>query len=203
MKRFLSSLFLILFSGFVMAATPAEQLTSLLGNLQSMRAQFTQEVLNGKGKVLQKSNGQMALQRPGKFRWITQHPTQQQLIADGKKVWLYDLDLQQVTVQKQDTQSSQSPAMLLSGSVASLTRNFKITFIKDSENNFELQPVGKKAMFKNVQLFFTGNQLTKMRLTDSLGQTSLLTFSQIENNPALPENLFHFQVPKGVDVVQQ
>jgi len=194
--------FLCLFVNSAFAATPAENLTTLLSDLKTMRAQFTQKVVDNKGVTIQTSNGQMAMQRPGKFRWDTQS-SGQQIVADGKKVWIYDVDLQQVMVQKQDMDSVKSPAVLLSGSVKTLTQKFKITELphKDPGAWFELKPVYKDAPFQSVKLHFVNGQLQAMQLLDSLGHVSHLTFSRVETNLALPASLFHFRVPNGVDVV--
>jgi outer membrane lipoprotein carrier protein len=186
------------------AVTPADRLTQLLSDLKTMRAQFTQRVVDRKGVTIQEATGQMALQRPGQFRWDTQS-TGQQIVADGKKIWVYNVDLQQVMVQKQDMNSMKSPALLLSGSVASLKSKFKITELQSKDPGFwfELKPQYKDAPFQSVQLHFVKGQLQAMRLTDSLGHSSLLTFSRVERNLALPESLFRFRVPKDVDVVDQ
>jgi outer membrane lipoprotein carrier protein len=192
----------LLFINSAFAETSAERLTQLLTNLKTMRAQFIQRVVDKKGVTIQESNGQMALQRPGKFRWDTQS-TGQQIVADGKKIWVYDADLQQVMVQKQDMDSLKSPALLLSGSIQSLTKKFKITELKRSEPGFwfELTPQYKGAQFQSVQLNFVKGQLQAMRLTDTLGHASQLIFSRVETNLVLPESLFNFRAPKGVDVV--
>jgi outer membrane lipoprotein carrier protein len=204
MIKFLWLGILSLFINSAFAETPADRLTKQLSDLKTMRAQFTQRVVDKKGGTIQESNGQMAMQRPGKFRWDTQS-TGQQIVADGKKIWVYDADLQQVMVQKQDMDSLKSPALLLSGSIASLTKKFKITELKSTESGvwFELKPTYKDAPFQSVQLHFVKGQLQAMRLADSLGHSSQLTFSRVETNLALPESLFNFRVPKGVDVVDQ
>jgi outer membrane lipoprotein carrier protein len=186
------------------ADASVDRLAQLLSDLKTMRAHFTQRVVDTKGTQVQTTNGQMALQRPGRFRWDTQS-TGQQIIADGKKVWVYDPDLQQVMVQKQDMNSQQSPAQLLSGSVMSLTSKFKITQLNSKDKGlwFELKPLYKDAPFQSVQLHFVKGQLQNMNLSDSLGHTSHLTFTQVETKKTLPASLFRFRVPVGVDVVDQ
>ncbi|MFU8797889.1 MAG: outer membrane lipoprotein chaperone LolA, partial [Gammaproteobacteria bacterium] len=172
--------------------------------LKTMRAQFSQQVKDSKGTIIQEVNGQMALQRPGRFRWDTQS-TGQQIVADGKKVWIYDSELQQVQIQKQDMDSVKSPAVLLSGSLQKLKNTFKITELTRKEAGvwFELTPVYKDAPFQSVQLHFIKGRLENMRLSDAMGHTSYLTFSRVEMNRALSASLFKFRIPQGVDVVDQ
>jgi outer membrane lipoprotein carrier protein len=116
----------LIFINSVFAETPAGLLRKQLSDLKTMRGQFTQRVVDCKGVTIQEATGQMVLQRSGQFRWDTQS-TGQQIVADGKKIWVYNVDFQQVMVQKQDMNSMKSAALLLSGSVASLKSKFKIT----------------------------------------------------------------------------
>lgn len=194
-------LFFILFFPALSFADPASQeLVQLLGNLQTLQAQFTQTVMDGRGKAIQKTSGQMSMQRPGKFRWQTFSPGKQLLIADGNKIWFYDEGLEQVTVQKQQAVSQNSPAMLLSGSPEQLSEQF---IISKQGSTFKLVPKNKEGLFRSVQLTFNNQQLVNMKLIDNLGQVTVVQFSQVKSNPALSASLFTFKVPQGVDVVRQ
>ncbi len=182
------------------------QLAQLLTNLKSLQATFAQTVYDGNGNVLQQTSGAMSLQRPGKFRWQVQSPSKQLLIADGKQVWFYDPDLSQVTVQKQQSDNKSSPAMLLSGSTQELTQNFVVAPAKVNDKSaqaFQLTPKQKSSLFQSVQLDFRSGQLRSMRLIDSLGQATVIRFTQVKNNPTLNPSLFRFVTPKGVDVVRE
>lgn len=183
------------------AATASEDLIGLLTKLYSLKADFVQSVLDGRGSVIQKTSGQMAMQRPGKFRWETQKPGQQLVIADGKKIWFYDVDLQQVTVQKQQATHSNSPALLLNGEPTNLVKDFIIT--QPANGIYQLKPKRTDSLFSIVELGFQTNKLKSMRLQDSFGQITTVQFSNVENNSVLPANLFQFVLPKGVDVVRQ
>lgn len=197
---------LCLMSHFVYAESASEVLAQKLTQLHSMQARFSQQILDGKGRIMQQSTGKFALLRPGKFRWEIEQPTQQLLIADGKRIWMYDKDLQQVTIQRQDNRSANSPALLLSGSVTTLKKNFKVNYSNKSDKEgtwFALQPIKKEAMFQSVALYFKGEQLHGMRLIDNLGQASDLTFSHVVNNPTIAANHFTFEPPTGVDVIDQ
>ena len=189
----------------VWASPASEQLTTILTNLHTMQAQFNQVVQDGHGQILQQSSGQMALSRPGKFRWDTQKPSHQLLIADGQKIWFYDQELQQVTLQNQHKAHSSSPAMLLDGSTTSLTKDFIVNSVANSGSvqTYKLTPRSKNSLFQLVYLSFKQNQLQQMRLLDNLGQETIVNFSQVKTNASLGNNLFRFVAPKGVDVVTQ
>ncbi len=189
----------------VFAATPTQQLAAILNNLQGMQAQFAQTVQDGHGQIMQQSSGTMALSRPGKFRWDTRNPSHQLLIADGQKLWFYDEELQQVTVQNQHAVHTGSPAMLLEGSAISLTQDFTVNTVtgNDNKQTFKLTPRKKDTLFNTVYLSFKQNQLQQMRLIDNLGQETLINFSRVIVNPPLNNTVFRFITPKGVEVVNQ
>jgi outer membrane lipoprotein carrier protein len=187
------------------AESASAQLIQILDHITSLQTRFIQTVYSGgKKNILQQTSGVMSLQRPGKFRWQVFRPSEQLLIADGRRVWFYDEGLAQVTVQKQQSENQNSPAMLLSGSSNELTRNFTITGLStsDTEQRYKLVPKIKNSLFQAVILDFQHNELHGMRIVDSLGQSTVVMFSHVKTNPALPAKLFHFVVPKGVDVVE-
>lgn len=187
------------------AQSDTDQLINVLGNINSLQANFDQTVNDANGGVLQSAQGTMSILRPGKFRWEIKAPAQQLLIADGKNIWFYDVDLAQVTKQKQQAAENGSPAMLLSGSVQKLAQDFIITTQSTSNNamTFKLVPRSKQAMFQQVILNFKDGKLRSMKLFDNLNQATIVNFSAVKNNPQLNTKLFTFTVPKGVDVVTQ
>lgn len=177
---------------------PADELKHLLSD-KEVQANFEQTIMDSHNAILQKSSGKMALERPGKFRWQTLKPSSQLLIADGNKIWLYDESLQQVTVQKQNTEKQNSPAMLLSGNIDELTNHYVITSSdKNGQQIFTLRPK-KEGLFERVDLIFADNQLVEMKLHDNLGQLSDVKFSDWQKTTK-PE-MFKFSPPPGVDVV--
>lgn len=192
--------FIVLFPAISFADSAEQELIQILSNLQTLQAQFTQTVFDGHGRSLQQTSGEMMMQRPGKFRWQTFKPSKQLLIADGNRIWFYDTDLQQVTVQKQHAASKNSPAMLLSGSPEKLAQDF---LISKQGSDFKLVPKSKEGLFQSVQLAFNNQTLVSMKLVDNLGQVTRVQFSQVKNNPALSAGTFNFRVPNGVDVVRQ
>lgn len=190
---------------FLLTSNPVlaeDQLSHLLNNLQTSRANFTQTVMNSRGQILQQLSGKMTIQRPGRFRWEVTQPNRQLLIADGQRIWFYDIDLQQITIQTQKT-ATDSPAALLSDSSKNLTQQFAIHPLMDVQG-FTLFPKNKNALFQSIILIFEKDRLQEMRLVDKLDQHTVINFSQVELNPHLPAQTFHFVMPKdkNIDIVK-
>lgn len=172
MKLKFTFLITILFIVNAFAQMPGQQLVQLLSQLHSMQAKFVQNSYDNTGRLLQKSVGVMALQRPGKFRWETKSPSHQLIIADGTNIWIYDADLKQASKKNMSTSSqSTNPASLLSGSTEALQQRFSITKMNKANGDwFELKPITKNDMFEWIQLHFKNNQLIGMILSDNLNQ---------------------------------
>ena len=174
-----------------------------LNAIQSMTASFKQ-IVKAKKREVSRSSGTMALQRPGRFRWQTKQPMAQLVVADGKKMWVYDVDLEQVTVKAQEKGLGGTAALFLSGYDNTVTRDFDVT--QTTQGNvmvFDLHSKSSKANFQRIKLLFTQDTLTGLEMYDQLGQTTFVTLSQIKVNPKLAETVFKFKPPKGVDVVKQ
>src|SRR5690606_6675924 len=137
-----------------------------------------------------------------RFRWDYRAPYEQVIVSDGVRIWVYDRDLEQVTVRKLDQALSATPAMLLSGEGA-LTDNFDVIAAEERSGVLwvELQPKRDDTDFKSVRLGFAGQHLRYMELADKLGQTTLLEFSDVRRNPSLDAARFVFDVPPGADVI--
>ncbi|WP_242601914.1 outer membrane lipoprotein chaperone LolA [Legionella wadsworthii] len=182
---------------------PDALLQSKLNSIRSMTAVFKQTV-KAKHRIVSRSSGTMALQRPGKFRWQTNQPMAQLMVADGQKIWVYDKDLEQVTVKTQRKGLGGTAALFLSGYDNTVTRDFNVTqSTLGNELVFDLKSKSAKANFQRIKLMFRQNSLTGLELYDQLGQVTTVQLSQIKLNPKLAESLFRFKTPKGVDVVQQ
>lgn len=180
------------------------QLITILSNLHSLQANFNQTIVDGRGNQIQQTTGTMAMERPGKFRWETEQPSQQLLVADGKKIWFYDIALQQVTEQKQQSSQQNSPAMLLNGDPKTLVKKFTISAETKSDSSlFKLVSKSRDALFNNISLQFKNQQLHAMKLTDNFGQMTQINFTDVNTNPVLQSHLFQFTPPQGVDVVKQ
>lgn len=202
MKKILMA-FSLLIASSVWAQSSEELLQTKLNNIRSMTASFKQ-VVKAKNKVVSQSSGTMALQRPGRFRWQTKEPLAQLMVADGKKIWVYDRDLEQVTVKKQSKGLGGTAALFLSGYDDNVTRDFNVIQSgAGKELVFDLKSKSSKANFQRIKLKFNQDNLTGLELYDQLGQRTTVRLSQIKFNPKLTESLFQFKTPKGVDVVQQ
>jgi len=178
------------------------RLDAFVGGTRTLKAQFSQQVFDASGRKAQEASGVMFLSRPGKFRWVYKKPYSQVIVGDGKKLWIHDEDLDQVTVRKLDQAIGESPAALLAGN-NDLEKLFELKPGGDQAGLewLEATPKGKEGSFAKVRLGFKGNDLTTMELQDNFGQTTLLRFSGLERNPALGSSLFRFKPPKGVDVL--
>lgn len=202
MKK-LSFALLLSISGVGFCQTAGELLQAKLNAIHSMTAHFNQ-VVKAKKREISHSSGTMALERPGRFRWQTKSPMQQLVIADGKKMWVYDTDLEQVTVKKQDKGLGGTAALFLSGYDDSVTKDFDVTQSEEGKAYiFDLKAKSSKENFQRIKMVFTQSDLTGLELYDQLGQVTTVKLSGIKANPKLDQKLFQFKVPKGVDVVQQ
>lgn len=184
-------------------AGAVDSLKQFLDNTRSFRAEFSQSVLSKSGRKPQNSAGKLAFQKPGKFRWDVERPYPQLMVGDGKKVWIHDPELEQVTVKKMDQALGATPAALLSGS-SDILKNFNLSEGGSSEGLewAEARPKSQEASFDRVRLGFAPDgQLKAMEMFDNFGQSTTLRFHQPERNPALPASLFQFTPPKGADVI--
>jgi outer membrane lipoprotein carrier protein len=175
---------------------------SYFQELQSLRADFIQRVFDEQSRIVQTSSGQMLMQKPGKFRWDYQKPSEQIIVADGERLWAYDVDLAQVTVRKLDTALSSTPLALLSGA-APIDETFAIGPVRqrDGLDWYELTPQQPQPEFQSLRVAFKGDLLVSLELEDSFGQRTRLDFQKLERNPVLDPGLLEFTPPPGVDVV--
>lgn len=198
-----TALLLTLFSCTAAFATASDDIAQRLSGFTSMTANFQQTVYDAKKQPIQQSSGSMALSRPGKFRWEVTQPTPQLLLADGKNLWIYDMDLDQATRQAISPDNANSPASLLSGDVSALQQRFSVTNLNEKPYTaFRLKPRKANDLFKYIDLYFDQDQLVQMQLADNLGSLSVFDFNQIQLDPPLSDKLFTFKPPKGVDVIE-
>lgn len=184
--------------------TSAQRLTALLNQAKTISARFSQLTLDGSGTQLQETAGQLVLKRPGLFRWHTDAPMEQLLVSNGEKVWLYDPDLEQVTIQTLDKRLTHTPALLLSGDVSQIQENFEISH-KEGGNvvDFMLKPKSKDTLFDSLRLSFRGGVLNDMQLIDTIGQRTNILFLSVKMNESVDDKLFSFEIPEGADVIQE
>jgi outer membrane lipoprotein carrier protein len=178
------------------------QLKSFYAATRSGSVAFRQVVV-GKGQAPPKeSTGTFSFQRPGRFRWSYEKPYEQLIVGDGERLWIYDRDLNQVTVRKLDVALGSTPAALLAGDAA-LERNFDL---QDAGHQGDLDYVTAKPRspdtgFSLVRIGLADNLPRTMELTDAFGNVTTLSFERFERNAALDPGRFQFVPPKGADVV--
>lgn len=202
MKK-IALLALLLLGTNAFSETAGEVLQAKLNSIRSLSANFNQTV-KSKKRELSSSSGTMALERPGRFRWQTKDPLEQLVVADGQKLWVYDVDLEQVTVKKQEQGVGGTAALFLSGYNDTVTRDFDVTSsTKGKTQSYDLRSKSNKANFQRVKLIFQGDILSGIEMYDQLGQHTIVDLKNVKTNPKLAGNLFKFKPPKGTDVVQQ
>jgi outer membrane lipoprotein carrier protein len=177
-----------------------------LGLINSFSANFVQLTQDGLGNTLQRVEGFMQVAKPGKLRWQTEGIYEQLVISDGKSLWIYDADLEQVSIKKMDNRLSETPALLLGGDVSAIGDDFIITQAP-SENSirFILQPKDSSQLFDSLELDFNKlddqQSLTQMIIRDASGQVTDISFTNVTNNPKLDHAIFSFDIPDGIDVI--
>jgi len=186
------------------AATSIDALKTMFAQTTTARAHFAQIVLDRNMKMLQQATGTMQFSRPGRFRWEYDRPYEQTIVSDGAKVWLYDKDLNQVTVRRFDRALGSSPAALLAGS-DDIEKSYRLTSLgrQDGLDWLEAVPRTQDTAFERVKLGFGKAGLEAMELRDQFGQITVIKFSTIERNPKLPPETFRFTPPKGADVISE
>jgi outer membrane lipoprotein carrier protein len=181
--------------------TPA-YFREFFNGLLTMQADFDQQVLDGNRQLLQSSQGHMWIMRPGRFRWDYVTPYKQQLVADGERLWSYDEELEQVTVQPASEVLTSTPAMLLSGTQP-LEQLFTIeeTSATAGDRQVTLIPKSDDSNVTRLHVHFSGELLTRIDAEDSFGNTTQFSFTRLERNPKLDEKIFTFTPPAGADVI--
>lgn len=190
----------------VYADSDNEMLSKLLKNMRSMKADFVQTIVDKNNKAIQKSTGHMSLQRPNQFRWEIEKPNRQLIVTNGKRLWVYDPDLDQVTIRSLVKAAGETPAMLLSDANLSLGKEFNVTMVplhSETVQWFTLVPTDKSAVISSLKLGFTNKVIRRMQLHDHLGHTTLIEFSHVVLNSPLSTSAFNFKPPSNVDVVDE
>lgn len=183
-------------------AAGVARLRSFLANVQGMEARFRQQVIDSRQLVLEDASGSVVMQRPGRFRWNYQAPFERVIVADGEKVWLYEADLDQVTIRRLTNGIGDTPAALLTGKESVLER-FAVekSWVEDGLALVRLKPKSADADFAGVTLGFDGPELRRLLLDDRLGQQTRIDLTEVRTNPRLSPEVFRFQPPPGADVI--
>lgn len=189
--------------GSVANAAQDDDLQKFFSSLNSLKADFSQRVYGPRQELLQNSQGEVIIQRPGKFRWDYQQPYQQHIVADGSKVWLYDVDLEQVTIKPQDETMSNTPASLLS-EAGQLNKQFDvIAIMREGKDWFELIPKDQEGGYETLFVAMENGVIREMELKDSFGQFTRLEFNNVIINQDYNASTFQLAIPEGVDVIDE
>ena len=208
MKRFMLAMSAVVLmfslSAVAQAATgPARaRLDAFATGLHSLTGHFTQSLVDINGKVGKNSSGTLAMQSPRQFRWDTLTPYKQVIVADGSRVWMYDPELEQVTVRIQSSEEAHSPLTVLTD-VKQLDKNFKVAERGERDGLvwLRLTSTAKDPQFDYADLGFDANGLARMSFKDQLGSTTDIRFSDWQRNAPIPPATFNFVPPKGADVI--
>lgn len=184
-------------------ADAVQTLRDFSREVKSGRADFTQTVTAPDGKRKKTSSGSFEFQRPNQFRFVYAKPFEQLIVADGKKVWIYDPDLQQASSRRIDQALGATPAALLAG--ANLERDFELKALPDSQGLSWVLATPRQAdgMLQNLRVGFKGKELAAIDVLDGFGQRSLLQFSGVSSNVPLSAERFRFVLPAGADLIEQ
>jgi outer membrane lipoprotein carrier protein len=177
-------------------------LDHFLSEVHSFDARFEQEVWSADQRLVEASSGSVAVKRPNRFRWSYEEPLETLIVTDGATLWMYDVEIAQVTQSELSASVTSSPAMLLSGDSA-VRESFDVVASSEHEGIswITLRPKFADSEFSVVRLGFADSELARMELVDGLEQTTAIVFSDVEINPDLDDELFHFVAPRGVTVL--
>jgi outer membrane lipoprotein carrier protein len=177
-------------------------LQAFLDDVQSLTADFKQELWTADQRLLQTETGSLSLKRPNRFRWTYVDPTELVVVANGSRLWIYDVELAQVTVAPFDKSVGASPAMLLSGD-RNVRDEFEVvqTYVAEGLDWVKLVPRVGGSDFASVLIGFSATVPRRLELVDGLNQVTRIELDGLDVNPELADDLFELDVPAGVDVI--
>jgi len=192
-------LFSISFSAWCLTE---EELSAVLTSSNHFKADFYQQVIDADDLIIQEASGFFALKKPGRFKWHYKSPLSQQIVADGRNLWMFDIDLAQVTVQPISDALGSAPIMLLTKNKP-LKEDFEIREMSMAFglNWIALVPRIRDTEFYRIEIGVDRNDIREMKLYDHFEQTTIIRFSNIQYDAMLSDAAFEFVIPKGVDVV--
>lgn len=220
--------YLLLISTWLHADTTqaAKMLSKQLSNMNALQASFKQQIKDDQGQLLQSASGKVNVKRPRRFHWRTSEPYEHLVVTDGNMLWLYDIDLEQASKQTFSDDLDKAPALLLSGEVEQISKQFHVRIIKQTNNSaasaestnasdrsasgldntdtqvtYELLPIEEKGLFSRLTISFRAGKIEAMSLVDSFEQQTYIAFSDVKINPVIDDSLFTFVAPDGIDII--
>lgn len=205
MKKLLFSALLsasaLLTSVQLSAASAVESFVAQLSPVNALSGHFTQVQKDADGEVLSRSNGEFLMQRPGMLRWETTDPFPQLLVTDGQRIWLYDEDLEQVTISSVSDQLNRTPAIIFSGDFNKIEDQFYV--LDEGDSSFVLRPKTTGEAYQRLDIVFEDQLIKQMVILDSFGQTTEFDLTEVKKEKTKPVSEFRFQPPAGTDVLIQ
>ena len=203
-KRIHVALVLLVFFNCVLGASGPESLARFFNNVATFRADFEQVVLDENLDEIEQSRGEMWLSRPGKFRWDYASPLEQQIVSDGKQVWVYDVDLAQASRRRLADAIGTTPATLIAG-LGNLESSFYVRDLGQQGTLFwvALTPKDANEGYEDIRVGFEDDQLRLLEFVDGLGQMTRITLSAVQENPDIEDKKFEFAPPPDVDVFDE
>jgi outer membrane lipoprotein carrier protein len=203
-RTLLLSILMLTSVGISFAKSGADSLQSHLQSYKQVSGQFTQIISSEKGNHTQSSTGEFWIKKPSQFRWHYSTPYIQKIISNGRKLWVYDEDLEQVTIKGVSQSIDSSPLAIILGS-ASLDKLFDFVQLEDNNDLqwLKLTPKTDSSGFEYINVGFKSGLLSRMVLQDNFGQTTRLLFTNVTVHTPLDSDLFEFKVPNGADVFDE
>ncbi len=194
----------------IIVSEDASKLSKILAGTLTYQANFEQSVYRENSASPEITKGEFIIQRPNHFRWQTNEPFVQSIIADGDNLWTYDPELEQATIQDQQSVLADSPLLLLTSSVESLVEAFDIVQVSSGNDRIESKQIKqllfsltprKNSLFESVHILIEGDSIKEFFLLDTLGGRSGVVFNDIKLNQKIDMKSFIFVSPEGIDLI--
>lgn len=191
-------------NGEAQSSASTQAFIDMFKDVNSLEGQFRQVLVDADGEPIAKSQGVFKSMRPGKFYWKTEQPGVQEVIGNGETLWVFDPDIDQVTVKSQASQGV-NPAQILSGDATVIRANFSVNHtIQGNRSRFTLIPRDElQAVFQSLEFVFKNQKLVELQMYDKLDQVTAITFSKVQKNRKFDASDFEFVPPEGVDVIAE
>ncbi|MDE0841696.1 MAG: outer membrane lipoprotein chaperone LolA [Porticoccaceae bacterium] len=188
--------------GAAVELSESAQLHALLTPMRSFSARFEQRTRDDQGLEMQQTNGVFEFAKPKSMRWVTQEPMTQEVITDGRQIWIYDAELEQVIVDDFDAQMSVTPALIFSGSLETIDATYAVRLLTSGESNkrFLLTPLDTAGLITSIEVIFSEGLLSAVSIT-SAEQINEFTFSRIKLNQSISAATFTFKIPADIEVI--
>ncbi|SEI56863.1 outer membrane lipoprotein carrier protein [Allopseudospirillum japonicum] len=183
----------------------AQALHQHLTKMHALSAHFTQQILNARGTQIQQVSGYLALERPHYFYWQTLAPFPQEIVSNGQQLWVYDPDLEQVSLHTLDEQAHKTPIAVLLGNFEQLSRHYQVSQLGGTAKAvqmFQLVPLTETNLFTHLQVRFVDGVLDQLTFADTLGQQTRIDLDRVHLNPELDPSQFEFQIPENTEVIR-